>query len=84
MAIVVTVTDIFTITIDETKILTKDKTDILCCVSSQSASVVEVWETSPQESKKNILFSSLYSNFATPSGASAAIVVNGITNLLTA
>lgn len=82
MAIVITVTDIFTITIDESIILTKNKTDILCKVSSTDTTQVEIWETSFNEAKKNIIFSSLFSNFATPSGASASAIVNSISTLL--
>lgn len=73
---------LFIITIDEVTTLTKNKDDIYCRVSPDDSTVVEIWETSVDESKRNIIFSSVYSNFNPPTGASASIVCAGINTLL--
>lgn len=89
MAFIVTVTDIFTIVDGNPDaynevILTKNKHDIFVCISVNNSSVVEIWETSPTEAKRNIIFSTLYTNFSTPSGASATAIVTAINSLLIA
>lgn len=85
MAIVITVTgDTFIITIDEVQTLVKDREDILCKVSSDDSTIVQIWETSPNEGQRNIIFQSKYDNFTTPSGASASAVCTGINALIVA
>lgn len=89
MTFEVNVNDIFTITSVNTDadinyiVLTKDKHDIFCCVSNADSTVVEFWETSPNESSKNLIFSTVYSNITTPSGANATAVVSAIKTLIT-
>jgi hypothetical protein len=84
MSIVINVTDIFMITIDNVVILTKNKTDILCNVSLQDNTSVELWECSTRGTNRNLIHSSLYTNFSTPSGASASEIVTAINSLLIA
>lgn len=83
MSIAITVnSDLFIITVDDNTTLTKNKDDIFCDVSSSVSSVVEIWETSPKESDRTLIFSSDYSNFSTPTGSTAATVCYGINQLL--
>jgi hypothetical protein len=83
MSIVITVTaSVFVISVDGNKVLSKDKNDIYVCTSQEDSSIVQIWETSPQETRRNLIFSSLYSNFSSPTGSTAAIVVDGISDLL--
>lgn len=74
--------DTFIITVDEVTTLTKNREDIYCCVSADDSTIVEIWETSPTESQRNLIFSSVYSNFNPPSGASASAVCTGINTIL--
>lgn len=74
--------DLFIITIDDVTTLTKNKEDIFCRVSPDDSTITEIWETSPDESKRNLIFSSLYTNFSSPTGSTAAFVCYGINQLL--
>lgn len=74
--------DTFIITVDEVTTLTKNREDIYCRVSPSDSTVVEIWETTPTESARNVIFSSVFSNFVTPSGASASAVCTGINTIL--
>lgn len=67
---------------DGSNALVKNKEDILCRVSPSNTSVVDIIETSPNETERKIIFSSLYTNFGSPTGATAAIVVDGIKTIL--
>lgn len=83
MSLVITVNDIFTITSDNEVVITKDRFDIMCCVSKSDLSVVEIWETTSNENGRNLIFSTLYSNISTPQGTSASEIVDAIKTLIT-
>lgn len=84
MGFVVTVVGSNVIFTDGSTTLSKDRDDLLCVVSNDDSTVVEIWETSGNESTRNIILSSFYSNFTTPTGSTASAVCTEINTLLKA
>lgn len=81
MAITVTVVDQNIIFYDGVNTLSKDRNDVYCTVSSDDSTVVEIWETRPDESSRNIILGAVYSNW-TPTGSTASAVCVAINELL--
>lgn len=82
MALTISVNASLFVIYDGTNSLTKNKEDIFCRVSPVDSTIVEIWETTVNESKRNIIFASKYSNFTSPTGSTAANVVISIITLL--
>lgn len=74
--------DLFIITVDGSNTLSKNKQDVFCSVSNSDSSVVNIYETTPNESGRNLIFSSAYSNFTSPTGSTASSVCIAINDLI--
>jgi len=74
--------DLFIITINSSDTLTKNKDDILCTVSKTDNDIVEIYETTPNEAQRNLIFSSKYTNFTSPTGSTGISVCTAINDLI--